>query len=77
MSESRPQNGRRDGIGTPGAGERRNGAERRMKPASGFTCISTVGWICRREQIRRKDDSDSFIDPDHNGAAHSTLESKR
>jgi hypothetical protein len=33
----------------------RNG-ERRKQPAKGFTYISMVGWVCRREQIRRKDD---------------------
>jgi hypothetical protein len=38
--------------------KRRNGTERRQEPSSGFTYISTVGWICRREQFRRKDDSD-------------------
>ena len=40
--------------------ERRNGQERRKKPSSGFTCISIVGWICRREQIRRKEEPDCF-----------------
>ena len=36
--------------------ERRNNGERRKVPACGFAYISTVGWICRREQIRRKGD---------------------
>jgi hypothetical protein len=40
--------------------ERRNGTERRKKPACGFIYISTVGWICRREQIRRKDDPEIY-----------------
>lgn len=41
--------------------ERRSGAERRQEPACGFTCISTVGWICRREKFRRKDDRDALF----------------
>ncbi len=28
--------------------------DRRKEPFDGFTYISTVGWICRREKIRRK-----------------------
>ncbi len=34
--------------------------ERRREPKEGFTYISTVGWICRREQSRRRDDSCDF-----------------
>jgi len=30
--------------------------DRRKDPCEGFTYVSTVGWICRREQSRRKDD---------------------
>jgi hypothetical protein len=30
--------------------------DRRKEPCEGFTYVSTVGWICRREQCRRKDD---------------------
>jgi hypothetical protein len=30
--------------------------DRRKEPCEGFTYISTVGWICRREQSRRKED---------------------
>lgn len=30
--------------------------ERRKLPSEGFTYISTVGWICRRERKRRKGD---------------------
>jgi hypothetical protein len=41
--------------------ERRTGAERRKASARGFTYISTVGWICRREQSRRKDDRDGIV----------------
>ena len=37
--------------------ERRHcNGDRRKTPADGFACISVVGWICRREQTRRKDD---------------------
>lgn len=65
MFESKPRNGHENGIGASDTCERRNSAaERRIKPSSGFTCISTVGWICRREQIRRKDDPDTFVDPE-------------
>ena len=35
--------------------ERRD-QDRRKEPCEGFTYVSTVGWICRREQCRRKDD---------------------
>jgi hypothetical protein len=31
--------------------------DRRREPGEGFTYISTVGWIDRRERLRRKDDS--------------------
>ena len=30
--------------------------DRRKSPGEGFTYVSTVGWICRREQCRRRDD---------------------
>ena len=42
--------------------ERRNNGERRKVPACGFAYISTVGWICRREQIRRKGDPDDIAE---------------
>ena len=35
--------------------DRRQGQRREMK-RDGFTYITTVGWICRREQCRRSDD---------------------
>ena len=35
--------------------KRRRMGERRKLPSKGFTRISMVGWICRREQTRRKD----------------------
>ncbi len=35
---------------------RRCNGDRRQTPAEGYACISVVGWICRREQARRKDD---------------------
>lgn len=28
--------------------------DRRKEACEGYTYISTVGWICRRERIRRK-----------------------
>ncbi|MBC2713277.1 MAG: hypothetical protein HGJ94_20460 [Desulfosarcina sp.] len=39
------------------AGHRENQREkdRREELCEGFTYISTVGWICRREKTRRKD----------------------
>jgi hypothetical protein len=37
--------------------DKRNGRDRRSEPSEGFACVSTVGWICRREKTRRKDDS--------------------
>lgn len=36
-------------------GDRRND-DRRKEPCEGYTYVSMVGWICRREQSRRKDD---------------------
>jgi hypothetical protein len=35
----------------------RSDIDRRKEPCEGFTYVTTVGWICRREQSRRKDDS--------------------
>lgn len=35
--------------------DRRN-IDRRKEPCEGFTYVSMVGWICRREQSRRKDE---------------------
>jgi hypothetical protein len=34
--------------------------DRRREPGEGFTYISTVGWIDRREMLRRKDDLMNF-----------------
>jgi hypothetical protein len=31
--------------------------DRRKELKEGFTYVSMVGWICRREQLRRKDDT--------------------
>ena len=56
------QKNRTDETVPPEIYERRNGTERRKACACGYTFISTVGWICRREQFRRMDDPDSFID---------------
>jgi hypothetical protein len=36
------------------------GIERRKDPAPGYTFISSVGWICRRERFRRKQDPDTW-----------------
>lgn len=30
--------------------------DRRRKPSEGYTYISSVGWIDRREKLRRKDE---------------------
>jgi hypothetical protein len=38
-----------------GLNDRRNN-DRRKEPCEGYTYVSMVGWICRREQSRRKDD---------------------
>ena len=40
--------------------DNRREKERRKKPSPGFTYISTVGWIDRREKLRRKDDPYNF-----------------
>lgn len=36
--------------------ENRQNQERRKKPSEGYAYISIVGWIDRRERLRRKDD---------------------
>ena len=56
------QKDRMDKIIPPHVFERREGMDRRKSSACGFAYISTVGWICRREQSRRKDDPDCFSD---------------
>ncbi len=33
---------------------KRGDTDRRQDDCEGFTYVSTVGWICRREQCRRK-----------------------
>ena len=38
----------------------RRGIDRRQIRGEGFTYVSTVGWICRREQARRNDDECDF-----------------
>jgi hypothetical protein len=35
--------------------------DRRKVTSKGFTYISVAGWICRREQCRRKDDKLNFF----------------
>jgi len=35
--------------------------DRRRHVCKGFTRISTVGWICRREAVRRKKDPNKFL----------------
>lgn len=32
--------------------------DRRREPCEGYTYVTTVGWICRREQSRRKNGDD-------------------
>ena len=39
---------------------RREEQQRRREESAGFAYISTVGWICRREKSRRKDDEFMF-----------------
>jgi hypothetical protein len=40
--------------------ENRLEKDRRRKPSKGFTYISSVGWIDRREKLRRKNDPYNF-----------------
>jgi hypothetical protein len=44
-----------DFDGDAESSDRRN-RDRRREPCEGYTYVSMVGWICRREQSRRKDD---------------------
>ena len=47
---------------TPKIGDRRSqDGDRRKLPSKGFAYISVVGWICRREKFRRKDDKLNFV----------------
>jgi len=62
MYEYKPENSFVDETIAPEIFERRNETERRKESACGFTFISTVGWICRREQFRRKNDPETFHD---------------
>ena len=62
MYDSEYQNNRMEETIQPQNFDRRNGTDRRKEPARGFAFISTVGWICRREQFRRRNDPDSFLD---------------
>ena len=39
---------------------RKREVDRRKEPSKGYTYITTVGWICRREKVRRKDDRFMF-----------------
>jgi len=43
--------------------EIRRKLDRRKKATPGFAYISTVGWICRREKSRRK--NEPFVLPVH------------
>ena len=36
---------------------KRGTEDRRKQPSEGFTRISMVGWICRRERTRREGDA--------------------
>jgi hypothetical protein len=40
-----------------GVCEKRKEEERRRQPSNGYARISIVGWICRRERLRRMRDS--------------------
>lgn len=40
--------------------DNRWGEDRRKEPSDGFTYITSVGWIDRRERLRRKDDPNDF-----------------
>jgi hypothetical protein len=39
----------------------RRQSERRTHESKGYTYISMVGWMDRREKIRREDDASSFF----------------
>jgi hypothetical protein len=59
MNENKETNDTIDDQHNPGMGihlENRQEQDRRNEPGKGFTYITTVGWIDRREKTRRKDD---------------------
>ncbi len=62
MYEFTPQNHFADDTIAPEIVERRDRSKRRKVSACGFTYICTVGWVCRREQFRRKDDAGALAD---------------
>lgn len=41
-------------------GAERRSDERRKEPSKGFAYIGPVGWICRREKVRRDHDTCRF-----------------
>lgn len=45
-------------AGKASAANKRTGGERRKETCEGFTYVSTVGWICRREKSRRQKTND-------------------
>jgi hypothetical protein len=63
MNENKETNIVRDAqinIGQNHSFENRMEDDRRSEPNEGFTYVSSVGWIDRREKLRRKDDPLDF-----------------
>ncbi|MGD9365075.1 MAG: hypothetical protein PVH87_05220 [Desulfobacteraceae bacterium] len=58
--ETKHTNDTRANYGKSHKSDNRLREERRKLPSNGFTYISSVGWIDRRERLRRKDDPDVF-----------------
>jgi hypothetical protein len=54
--EEKGRSGGDDTYNEESNGSNRRLKERRKKPSKGYTYISIVGWIDRREKIRRQDD---------------------
>ncbi len=54
----------------PAVGTDHRNGERRKVPAQGFAYISMVGWICRREQCRRKGDGLVYDHPSPTDRRH-------
>ena len=54
QSEIKPDN---EGFVSREIHEKRCREERRRLPSQGYARISIVGWICRRERLRRSKDA--------------------
>ena len=48
-----PQEGKSSSDQKKAKDKRRRGKDRRKEDSNGYMYVSVVGWICRREKLRR------------------------